>query len=269
VIIADTHVHVYGCHDAEMLFTASARNLAGQIEALGFPNATKVLLLTESRNDHFFEQLKSGVGNRLGEWMVLPAEDSRWVQLRHPVEGALLVFAGRQVVTVERLEILALLCEGIIPDGLGATATIEKIIELGGMPVVSWSPGKWFGARGMLVSQLLQDYTPHQLALGDIPLRPGVWGEPLIMRRARERGFSVLAGSDPLPVAGEECIAGTYGIVAKFDLPINANHVVPELRASLLSQNDRIQIIGSRNNVFQMINRMKKFRSQKTSSTQL
>jgi hypothetical protein len=33
------------------------------------------------------------------------------------------------------------------------------------------------------------------------------------MRLARERGLAIIPGSDPLPLAGEERYAGTYGFI--------------------------------------------------------
>ena len=52
------------------------------------------------------------------------------------------------------------------------------------------------------------------LRLGDTTLRPMLWPEPRLMRLARKRGLAaVIPGSDPLPFAGEERYAGTYGFI--------------------------------------------------------
>jgi hypothetical protein len=37
------------------------------------------------------------------------------------------------------------------------------------------------------------------------------------MRKAKQKGFKVIAGSDPLPIPGEEQLAGSYAIVADVD----------------------------------------------------
>jgi len=57
---------------------------------------------------------------------------------------------------------------------------------------------------------LLKEFGPQRLLLGDSSLRPLPWAEPLLMRQARREGFAVLAGSDPLPLAGEERFWGRY-----------------------------------------------------------
>jgi hypothetical protein len=75
---------------------------------------------------------------------------------------------------------------------------------------VAWSPGKWTGARGRLVEALVEETPPGGLLLADTALRPRGWPEPRLMRRARAKGFGVLAGSDPLPFPGEERRIGCY-----------------------------------------------------------
>jgi hypothetical protein len=51
------------------------------------------------------------------------------------------------------------------------------------------------------------------------------------MRAARKRGFSVIAGSDPLPVPGEEKYAGTFATV--FEGDFDAAKPVSAMRALL------------------------------------
>jgi hypothetical protein len=119
--------------------------------------------------------------------------------------------AGRQIVTRERLEILALAMRAAIPDGLPAGDVIRRIIAAGGIPVLAWSPGKWLFGRGQPARDLVA--SDRRLSLGDTPLRPALWPEPRLMQLARARGAAVLPGSDPLPFAGEERYAGTYGFI--------------------------------------------------------
>jgi len=93
----------------------------------------------------------------------------------------------------------------------------ERHTTTTGLTVAAWAPGKWFGARGKVVSGLLRRFGPGGIALGDTTLRPQGWATPFIMRAARRRGFRVLAGSDPLPFGGEECRPGSYHTVVEAD----------------------------------------------------
>jgi hypothetical protein len=76
--------------------------------------------------------------------------------------------------------------------------------------VIPWSPGKWYFGRKRVVRRLLDRFGPQRLLVGDTPLRPMGYPEPLLVRHARREGFRVLAGSDPLPFAGEERQLGRY-----------------------------------------------------------
>ncbi len=100
-----------------------------------------------------------------------------------------------------------------IPDGLPAVEVIRRVIEAGGIPVLAWSPGKWLFARGRLVRDLIASDQGRILRLGDTTLRPTLWPAPRLMKLAHERGMTVIPGSDPLPLAGEERYAGTYGFI--------------------------------------------------------
>ena len=46
--------------------------------------------------------------------------------------------------------------------------------------------------------------------IGDSALRPTFWAEPIVMRSARKRGFTILAGSDTLPPSDQALRAGQY-----------------------------------------------------------
>jgi hypothetical protein len=123
------------------------------------------------------------------------------------------LFAGRQIVTAERIEVLALGADLDLADGLPAERVIAAILAANGVPVIGWSPGKWWGARGRLVGELLRRSQPGDLLLGDTALRPRCGFEPRLMREARRRGLAVIAGTDALPLPGEERILGTYATV--------------------------------------------------------
>jgi hypothetical protein len=207
-VIADTHVHLYPRYDT----AAALRTLQANLVALA-PDAVPVGFLAEPAGHAAFAALAengaavcvnaepSGSGGVLRSLLFTP----------RPAAGAALVLLpGRQVVTRERIEILALTLEEPVEGGRPAEATVSEILERDGVPVVSWAPGKWFFRRGRVVRALLDRFKPGELLLGDTSLRPLGWGEPRLMRAARRRGFGVVAGSDPLPARGEERYMGCY-----------------------------------------------------------
>lgn len=152
----------------------------------------------------------------LREWQIKKSSDAREVFLENVHGNRLLVMAGRQVATKERLELLALGTCGRIEDGLTLEASIVAAWQLHALPVICWSPGKWWFSRGTVVSRTvakLRSVAPEKLLfLGDTALRPS--GFPNIGLLAREQALKhvIFAGSDPLPFSGEEERLGRYGM---------------------------------------------------------
>lgn len=202
-MIADTHVHLYACYDIALALNTLRERLSGKD-----PDAVLLAFLAERRDCNYFQALAEGNLDVGMEFSSITDQD----HVLHGSSGSrsMYLFAGRQVVTEERLEILALTTNADIPDGLPAQDVLERILDIGGLPVISWAPGKWFFKRGKLVQNLLDRYSPSTLFLGDSTLRPTAWPEPRLMRQARQAGYSVLAGSDPLPFAGEERNLGRF-----------------------------------------------------------
>ena len=220
LIVADTHVHLYPCYDFGSALRHLALNLRGHASSVPASSEETVLLalLAERRDCRCFRELVNGRSGLSCGIESAPEADVVKVM----VEGCdpVYLFAGRQIVTAERIEILALTTDLEIEDGLPARAVIDAVISAGGVPVVAWAPGKWFFQRGKLVAGLIGSSDPGRLLFGDTTLRPAIWGEPLLMRRARLRGFAVLAGSDPLPFAGEEVYMGRYVSVFRGDFDL-------------------------------------------------
>jgi hypothetical protein len=208
-VIADTHVHLYPVYDT----AAALHTLRRRLAALA-PDAVPVGFLTASAGHDAFAALteNAGLAARVNAEPAGSGTVLRSLSLDPlpSTRSPLVLLPGRQVVTGERIEILALTLEGPVADGRPAEATVAEILERGGVPVVSWAPGKWFFRRGRVVRALFERFRPGELLLGDTSLRPVGWGEPRLMRSARARGFGVVAGSDPLPGAGEERRLGSY-----------------------------------------------------------
>lgn len=211
----DTHVHLYPVYRLAQALDALIDNLAAAADEVA------VGCLTERHDCFVFDQLAAGASPLDDRFEVSPP-DGVLLRLRRRADGATCyLVAGQQIITAENIEVLALGMRDRLPDGQDAAATVSAVRAAGAVPVVAWAPGKWFGGRGKVVRDLLRRFQPGDLALGDTTLRPHGWATPFIMRAAHARGFCVLAGSDPLPHAGEECRPGSYHSVIEADLPLS------------------------------------------------
>jgi hypothetical protein len=224
-ILADTHLHFYPCYDLKRALGVLRYNLA----ALG-ADSLHMAFLAERNDCHFFKEIR----DKKREVSASPAQISdlgEALLLQEEGYKDLYLFAGRQVITRERLEVLALTTDVEIPDGLPVEEVIERINREGAIAVLSWAPGKWFAQRGKKVSRLLSDYSAQDLVLGDTTLRPWCWIEPLLMKKGVKSGFTVLAGSDPLPFAGEEEMMGRY--VSSWQMALDTENPVASVRSYL------------------------------------
>jgi hypothetical protein len=132
--------------------------------------------------------------------------------------GLLHILPGRQVVTSERLEVLVLGRDLELADGTPAADLIGAILAAGGIPVLTWAFGKWWFARSRVVRALVKHFAPERLWLGDTTMRPREWPRGRLMRQAVKAEARLLAGSDPLPGAGEADYAGRYATLLNCEL---------------------------------------------------
>jgi len=209
-LVADTHVHIYPCHD----LTAALGSLVANLARLATAGDALGAFFSERHDCRVFAALRDGTVRPQGSGIeIRPISPEGAVILAAGGAAPVYLFAGRQVITAERIEILALATLADIPDGLPASRVVEATLAAAGVPVIGWSPGKWWGGRGRLVHELLRRFEPGEVLLGDTALRPARCPEPRLMREARSRGQAVVAGTDPLPLPGEERLLGTYASV--------------------------------------------------------
>jgi hypothetical protein len=244
-IVADGHLHLYPCYRLERALYCLAENLSGLAAAAHkATSSVKVAFLAERWDCRVFASLRDG-SLRVDGWQTSPARDGGNVLVMQSDRGdSFYLAAGRQIVALERLEVLALMTDAEIKDGLSVEKAIEAVRTAGGAPVLNWAPGKWFFGRGRAVRGLLQRAEPGSLLLCDTSLRFAPWPEPDLMRLAARRGFAILAGSDPLPFPGQEKHAGAYGFVC--DAPFDDASPVASLRRMLNESRGLIRRAGRR-----------------------
>ena len=213
MICIDTHLHFYGFYDARAFLGSLVRNL----EAIA-PGCEKAGVVLNRAEGNSFEMLKeAAVG--MPDLNVRASE----LSFEYEIDGCKCrIFSGVQVACRERFEVLGLFCHHSIDDGVSARDALQIIRSAGGLPVLAWAPGKWMFSRKHIVEDLLKGVHGRSLFIGDTSLRPSFWGEPRLMHDYRLRGGKVVCGSDPLPVGGEEFLAGTYASKLNVDAGADA-----------------------------------------------
>lgn len=201
-VAVDAHVHIYEPAQALEALAQAAQNVR-RCSGLG----RGALLLTESAGFGVFEQLAAGAAPG-GPIEATSEANALW--FRHP-SADLLIVAGRQVVSREGVEILAL-GERIAPaDGAALDEMVDGLLARDLLVVAPWGVGKWLGRRKGLVQNLVQTRPVH---LGDNGGRPAIWPSPLF-GQARRRGLNVLPGSDVLPIPGRASGIASFGAVVE------------------------------------------------------
>src|SRR4030095_13902120 len=94
------------------------------------------------------ERVLAVAGRGYSAWRGCDAREPSSLVLGH----RLLVIAGHQIVTSERIEVLAIACIENIADGLTLDATITAVRDAGAIPVLPWGVGKGSGERGRFVA---------------------------------------------------------------------------------------------------------------------
>jgi hypothetical protein len=255
--VADGHAHIYPAFDLRRWFEAG-------VAVARHHGCPLVLFLTESTGCHYFVALRDrspgAPGARpsaslpgtpvLRGFRVTPTTEdcSLAVSETEAPKPLLFIVAGRQYVSRDKLEVLALGLPPASPlthleDGSeSAQALIERLLEEDVVVVLPWGFGKWTGRRRREVARLASSPTlrSHPLFfVGDIAARCWPWRSPASL----VTGARVIAGSDILPMRGAEAGLACYGF--RLSGPLDASRPLATVRASL-RRNDHVEIVGKR-----------------------
>jgi hypothetical protein len=234
--VADAHVHLHADATASLEFAA-----ANLIAAASRPATLGILFLTETEGVDHFGGICAQAGRRIGNVYAVAGDGCLWWKgdARLPI----LLIAGRQIVTAEGLEVLALGTVAKVSDGLPIADVLAWCEARGAVAVIPWGVGKWVGRRGRVVKDLVLKAAPGRLMLGDNAGRPGFWRMSAFTAGAGVKS-RILSGSDALPLPGSERGIGRFGFGMAFylDLRDPRGSVLQALRAP----DTRIDAFGPR-----------------------
>ncbi len=218
MLLIDAHVHIYDCYDLEKFFDSAHFNFKFAANQLGFGNDfSGILLLAENSKDNWFHHLWNYAdgtelpdGKTSGKWKFYHTDENCSLYAKSDESKKLSLIAGRQIVSAEGLEVLAIGTPNRFRDGESIYAVIEKINDNDDLPILPWGVGKWLGGRGRIVKDII-DNNNTSVYLGDNGNRPFFWPKPHLFRLAKHRGIGIFPGSDPLPLAAECARVGSFG----------------------------------------------------------
>ena len=198
----DPHAHLYDSYSTREWSRAAFSNLGGR------PDVGAVVIVVDREGQDSLARLRREVPS-FADWKNVWDGQAGRIEFD---EGALTVIRGVQYVASERIEVLGLGVERAAPDAMAASEYVSIITDLGGLSCLPWSPGKWLGARGGVVRRMLDGTPSTILTVGDISIRSHIGPPSALLRYARQKGFSVLSGTDPLPRVQDQSLVGSFGL---------------------------------------------------------
>jgi hypothetical protein len=243
MILFDAHVHIYDCFDLDNFFASAFKNLSMAGKKVGLhEDCHYFLLMTESREINYFKELEYKRASPSYQIKTVEENLSLAVSHRDYPQMHLNVVAGRQVVTSEKLEVLALITPETFPDGqMNISEALQAVDAAGGVAVCPWGAGKWLGLRGKVLEQQLSRSKEQKMYLGDSGGRPSFWPTPELLKAADHKD-GLISGSDPLPIAGQEKRVGSFGTTIRADCDQTAP--AASLRQLILSAERELGTFG-------------------------
>lgn len=213
--LVDAHVHLYSQFAPADIVEAASTNFEHLASQLDLPPQTPgLLLLSQTPGEHSPATLAASLAN---DWQHAIIDDLGTLRLRHQNRPDLYIVPGWQVVSAEGLETLALVTPQAPKAGIDVSDALQAVHDSDGLAVLPWGIGKWTGQRGQVIKRLIESGNAKGVFFGDISGRLNLLPRPALLAMAEGRDHKVLAGTDPLPLAGEAQKIGRFGFRAAFD----------------------------------------------------
>jgi len=246
IIIADGHVHIHDCFDTKEFLEAAIRNFN---HISNDHLANMVLFLTESHAANWFNFFyQQAEGSRKGkkpafkDWIFDFTLEENSIKAKWNEKLNLIIIAGRQIVSEEKLEVLALGMRHLYDDGSPLEKVVKDVQVDGFLPVIPWGVGKWVGQRGKLIKSLIAQNSTSPLFLGDNGNRPIFWRKSSLFNKAKRRGILNIPGSDPLPFKTESRRTGSFGFIIEGSL--NSDKPFEDIKRKIVDSSIGIEVYG-------------------------
>ncbi len=240
MILVDGHVHWHEPVALSDLMDAAWTNGTSIADREGRRLDACVLFLVDMAGQDSFDRLRN---EKIDGWSEeAHAEEELAKLFVGPVGQKVVLIAGSQVSTSERIEILAVGTRARFPDNLDSRRTIEAMRDTSPLIVLPWAFGKWWGSRGQLVAELARTGS-DDVFIGDNGTRPRYYPRSRIFSLDRSANPLVLPGTDPLPLPGDHRRCGSYGMAYEGTLDLHA--LWSELRRCLVNS-EGFGTIGTR-----------------------
>lgn len=269
LVLVDFHVHLRNCFNVDSFLEKAFTNFQNTAQKFGQNEPfAGVLCLTDTPSDNrfnrllsAFEQIKDPSQKYWRDWHLCGTYEDPSLCLLLEDKSALIIVDGCQIVSEERLEILAIGTHQQFKNGRPTKKLLQEIAQSNALPILPWGVGKWMGARGRLVQKLLRDSDLPHFFLGDNGNRPTFWPRPSQFRTAKERGIQDLPGSDPLPFPEEVHQVGSFGVALKGSL--NLKKPAKDLKRKLLDPTTTLHQFGREETPYRFVRNQLKMQCRK------
>ncbi len=208
----DGHAHFHADNSLDLFLQSAVENLLDTDESVG------VLLLAHIGSEQPLTSIRKS--NDLNRNWTRSEPDSTSLLFRRDDGFSIVVIAGRQIVTAEKLELLTLCTDQLVPSGMPVRESIQMASSQSAIPVVPWGFGKWWFSRGKVLRDLIQSDFEYRWLIGDSGCRVRGLIPPMIAE-ATKAGIATVAGSDPLPLESHRTRVGSYGSVLNGTIDLN------------------------------------------------
>lgn len=208
-MLVDGHTHIHDNVDLSQFLDSACANFR-RYGSSPDRDPDAVLCLADFNGAEGFSRLLARFeAGHCDRWELSKIDDVL-VCAKNTEGDTLWIVAGRQLVTAERIEVMALGCVQPLVDGLSLQDTLNAILDVQALPVLPWGVGKWLGKRGRQVKEAMTQYGA-KIALGDNGGRPWFWYSSLLAL-ARKIDVRVIPGTDPLRVNSDFLRGGSFGV---------------------------------------------------------
>ena len=182
LILVDSHVHIYNCFDIKRFFDEAFRNFSYYAKKLKLADKfVGILFLTESSGFNYFNKLQENSNNIIqrlekGSFIEKKSDENCSLVFETADSNYIIIVAGQQIITKEKLEVLSLGTQQKIESSLSLEETVNKVNNIGAIPVLPWGVGKWLGKRHEILHEFIKKNSTNRFFLGEQQWKTDILG---------------------------------------------------------------------------------------------